>query len=76
MPDVRKLTVPVWLVALPVTVKPPVPLKVTLDLPLAGCKVTATDLDTGEVKDAQLAGKGELDLGTSGHDWVVVWKGK
>ena len=54
----------------------PVPLKVTLDLPLAGCKVTATDLDTGEVKDAQLAGKGELDLGTSGHDWVVVWKGK
>ena len=52
------------------------PLTVTVNLPLAGCRVTATDLDTGEVKEAQLAGKGELDLGTSGHDWVVVWKRK
>ncbi len=52
------------------------PLRLALDLPHARASVTATDLDTGEVKRFDVAGSGEIDLGVSGHDWAVVWSVK
>jgi hypothetical protein len=50
------------------------PLTVTLNLPAQRMKLTAIDLDTGETRDTQLSGKGQVDLGTTDHDWALVWR--
>ena len=52
----------------------PAPLVLTFALPGVKVTATATDLDTGEEKRVELAGNGKLDLGTTEHDWAVVWR--
>lgn len=51
----------------------PAPLALQFHLP-AGATGTATDLDTGAEKPFTVAADGQLDLGTTDHDWAVTWK--
>ena len=52
------------------------PLVLKLDLPLAKVALTATDLDTGEERHWEGNGTGEVNLGTTEHDWAAAWKGQ
>ncbi|MEN6645572.1 MAG: LamG-like jellyroll fold domain-containing protein [Armatimonadia bacterium] len=51
----------------------PEPLVVKLSSP-GKLALTATDLDTGVEKRVEMTGPGELNLGTTDHDWALVWK--
>jgi hypothetical protein len=52
----------------------PAALRLRLNLPLNQVVITATDLDTAEEQQFTVTGQGELDLGTSDHDWALVWR--
>jgi len=52
------------------------PLMLKLDLPANALEVTATDLDTGEQRKMDVSGRDTIDLGTTDHDFALVWMAK
>jgi hypothetical protein len=52
----------------------PALLKLSINLPVEKIAFLATDLDTGEEKQSETPGRGEIDLGVTEHDWAIVWR--
>jgi hypothetical protein len=51
----------------------PAPLQMKLGLPLPKVTARIWDLDTGGVESRDVAGDGVLDLGTTDHDFAILW---
>ncbi len=52
----------------------PAPARVRLELPPARVTAHVWDLNTGEERTLEVAGTGTLELGTSDHDFAVLWE--